>query len=468
MVQEVSKKVILVLYLIFFTNTIYSSNIDVLPILYTHYESSGSDYIVINQPVTVYGWGIGGSYINDNISIEADFINHTYIGLNKKPNLFSSRQGIAQFVKWPYQDVKSIFDSRISNMKFIYSGTEINFEFGKYNKKWGPGLSSLTFSNKSPSYPQIGFNWRINHKLRFEYFIGMLRSLIEDTLSTKYYNNQLTTKQIDIKRNIVAHRFEYDLTPTITIGGSESMVYAKRDFDIHYFPFIAFWPMKNYIGDIDNMQMSIDVIWRPNTNSSYYTTVFIDEMDPRYILDKYSENWWGWQFGFYRKDFLIKSSTIRMEYNWLDHRVYRNRITMNDYYHYGYPLGFWGGPHSEEFFMDYSLKLINTEIIIRYSNAKRGQLTEQMLDDAYESIYYERYSGVLEHKQIVKVIGIREIYPNIQIHCGIDMINWVNGGFDPYNNPDIIFDDLHDVNKLSLSMGLQYNYVMKRFKDSNI
>ena len=50
----------------------------------------------------------------------------------------------------------------------------------------------------------------------------------------------------------------------------------------------------------------------------------------------------------------------------------------------------------------------------------------------------------LEHKQIVKVIAIREIYPNIQIHCGIDMINWVNGGFDPYNNPDIIFDDLHD------------------------
>ena len=452
------------LLLIFICNFIFPKDFNIMPILYSQYESLGRDYSPSLKPVSILGWGVKGVYQGGPISIDADFINHTFIGLYNKPNSFSHDQGIAQFTKWPYQDVKSIYDSRISNMKFIYSGEDINLEFGKFNRNWGPGLSSLTFSNKSPSYPQIGFNWVINHKLRFEYFIGMLRSLIEDTLSTQYYTNPITTRHVDIKRNVVAHRFEYDLTPTLTLGGSESIIYALRDFDLHYFPFIAFWPMKNYIGDIDNLQIGIDINWKPNNKSILYTTVFIDEMDPKYLLKKYSENWWGWQFGLQYKDFIMQSSRIRVEYTWMDHRVYRNKIVLNDYYHYGYPLGFWGGPHSEELYIDFSLKLQNLDIFLSYSNAKRGELTDQMILNAYDSINYRRYSGIVEQKQILSITALKDIPANIKFLVGIDVIDWVNGGFEPYNRNTIETSKLQTISKLSISLGLYYNFTNNKIR----
>ena len=292
----------------------------------------------------------------------------------------------------------------------------------------------------------------------------MLRSLIEDTLSTQYYTNPITTRHVDIKRNVVAHRFEYDLTPTLTLGVSESIIYALRDFDFHYFPFIAFWPMKNYIGDIDNMQMSIDIKWQPNNNSLYYTTIFIDEMDPKYIFNKYSQNWWGWQFGLQYKDFIMQSSRLRVEYNWMDHRVYRNKIALNDYYHYGYPLGFWGGPHSEEFYIDYLFVILDTKFIISYSKAKRGELTDQMLTDAYDDIFYERYSGIVEKKEIASMVAIRKIFSNLEIHFGFDIINWSNAGFEPYNDPIGSLNELEDVNKISFSIGMYYNYKNRKLR----
>ena len=46
----------------------------------------------------------------------------------------------------------------------------------------------------------------------------------------------------------------------------------------------------------------------------------------KYLFKKYSENWWGWQFGLQYKDFIMQSSRIRVEYTWMDHRVYRNKI----------------------------------------------------------------------------------------------------------------------------------------------
>ena len=46
--------------------------------------------------------------------------------------------------------------------------------------------------------------------------------------------------------------------------------------------------------------------------------------------------------------------------------VYRNKIVLNDYYHYGYPLGFWGGPHSEEFYIDYFFVILNSKFIISF------------------------------------------------------------------------------------------------------
>ena len=172
----------------------------------------------------------------------------------------------------------------------------------------------------------------------------------------------------------------------------------------------------------------------------------------------------GWQFGLQYKDFIIQSSRLRVEYNWMDHRVYRNKIALNDYYHYGYPLGFWAGPHSEEFYIDYLFVILDTKFIISYSKAKRGELTDQMLADAYEDIFYERYADIVEKKQIASMVAIRKIFSNLEMHFGFDIINWGNAGFEPYNDPIGSLNELKDVNKISFSLGMYYNYENRKLR----
>ena len=133
------------LLLIFICNFIFPKDFNIMPVLYSQYESFGKDYTASLKPLILYGWGVRGAYKGGPISIDADFINHTFTGLYNKPNSFSHDQGLAQFTKWPYQDVKSIYDSRISNMQFIYSGEDINIEFGKFNRNWGLDYRLLLF-----------------------------------------------------------------------------------------------------------------------------------------------------------------------------------------------------------------------------------------------------------------------------------------------------------------------------------
>ena len=41
-------------------------------------------------------------------------------------------------------------------------------------------------------------------------------------------------------------------------GKNESVIYAFRNIDVHYLiPFAPFYPIENYLGDIDNIQMAL-------------------------------------------------------------------------------------------------------------------------------------------------------------------------------------------------------------------
>ena len=451
----------------------FSGNPKLSPIFYGQIYKGGADYTIASMSVYRYGWGIKTRYDSDNISIQSEFINHTFIGLTSKPYSFSSQQGLSQFVGWPYSDAKSVFDARVSNMIFTYNKSDFNLQIGKYDRVLGPGISSIIISKKSPSFPQLGFSWQINNKIKFEYFVGILRSLIKDNIATEYYNNPITSRNVQVKRSISAHRVEISLFPNIQLSFTESMIYARRDFEVHYFPFIAFWPMKNYIGDLDNMQISVDLVWQPNYKSKLYSVVFIDEMDPRGILTnplsifrKENENWWAWQLGTSYKDLLVGCDEIRIEYSWLDHRVYRNKISINDYYHYGYPLGFWAGPHSEELYIDYTFNMFNSQFRFSYSNARRGHLTQKMLIDAYNDVYHNRYEGDTENKVEIELSVEKEVFSNFYLNFGIQYLDWENPNFDLYDDgaSEVLQSPLK---KGTISIGFTYGFSQMKLRNRN-
>ena len=105
---------------------------------------------------------------------------------------------------------------------------------------------------------------------------------------------------------------------------------------------------------------------------------------------------------------------MRLEYTWTDHRIYRHRFSVNDFYSYGYPIGFWAGPHAEELYIDYRFALGKNNMDFRYSNSTRGILTAAMLEDQYDrpndsQPIYERFSGSAESKQVLSISINRSI-----------------------------------------------------------
>ena len=189
-----------------------------------------------------------------------------------------------------------------------------------------------------------------------------------------------------------------------------------------------------------------------------YFSLYIDEWTPEWTFKNTNHNWFAYQTGFNWKNIIRKFDKLTLEYTWTDHRIYRHRFPVNNYYSHGYPLGFWAGPHSEDVYVEYHASILNSEITLRYSDTKRGQLTDKMLEDQYEDVEYERYSGGAgyEHRKMVELL-IHRYYLNNQVEgqFGLEYIDWHNAGFDPFD-PDP--EEGNDVEKWSLVFNVFYNF----------
>ena len=206
--------------------------------------------------------------------------------------------------------------------------------------------------------------------------------------------------------------------------------------------------------------MSGDIQYLPNKNIRIYGVFLMDEWAPTYTFKEDNNNWFGWQTGFEWKDAILPKSHLRMEYTWTDHRIYRHRFPVNDYYSWGYPVGFWAGPHAQELYADYSFSLGDNHFEIMFSDAKRGVLTDSLLIDQYnrpnDNPVYERFSEGTEEKQVILLSLNRDITENININLSYTYVDWKNAGFNPSVTQSD--EDLPDIKKHSMGIAIQYRY----------
>tara|TARA_B110000438_G_scaffold140127_1_gene135378 strand:- start:1222 stop:2496 length:1275 start_codon:yes stop_codon:yes gene_type:complete len=321
--------------------------------------------------------------------------------------------------------------------------------FGKSNRHWGIGNSSLIISKNNPSFPLTGFNWNISKKLSLEYFLGSLSSQIEDTTNTMYAG--LGGKKLYLSRSIAGHRLKYKLSDNITFSAAEIVIYGNRKFDENYLlPFIPFWSMQHYIGDLDNVQMCGEIVWNIKNNLNFYTSLFVDEWRPEWTFQSNNRNWFGYQFGITKESLISSNDYLQLEYNWTDHRIYKHKFPINNSYTYNYPLGFWAGPHAEYFSILYTTLIKDWKLNSNFSYFKRGSSTQDMLNRQYKDILINRYSEGTEQRIILSINSYKYLLnKKIQFRIGGDFINWINPGFEP-NNPKAI---KNDTQKFSLNLG---------------
>ena len=144
--------------------------------------------------------------------------------------------------------------------------------------------------------------------------------------------------------------------------------------------------------------MGLDASFKIKKNFEIYFGFFMDELTPEWIFKKKNHNWFAWQFGFSKKDFLLKGTSFIFEYIWTDQRIYKHKYPFNDFYSYETPLGFWAGPHAEEFLIDYNLAFKNNIVRIGSSIVKRGNIGNDLVQGNYQDTYNPRYFDGYEHK----------------------------------------------------------------------
>ena len=430
----------------------FSEKLKVEPLLFTFHSSNGSDWIYDKSPITTFGAGIGIDFNDQSWSIEADYLQLGFLGkIGNELYEFSSIKSL------PYLDQSKDADgywSEYVKAKITYESNSIQYNFGIFDRHWGHGKSALHISRKPPSYPQLGFKWEIKSNLNLIYFHGFLNSGISDSTRAILYNNEIGQRSFNLTRNIVSHRIEWSPVKNLELGVNESVIYASRDLDIHYMiPIAPFYPIENYLGDTDNIQMGFDISYVIYNKQKFYLGFFMDEITPEWIFKSKNHNWFAWQIGFNSSDFIMNKAQLILEYNWTDQRIYKHKYIINDYYSHGQPLGFWAGPHSEELLVNYLFSLGNNNIEIDYSYVKRGLVSDQAVDNNYNDTYNDRYS---DGKQTRKLYSIRitkgSKFNGLNYRVGINQAVFDNLGFTSLDNGV-------NSNKISLEFGLFYNFI---------
>tara|TARA_B100002052_G_C15869079_1_gene593735 strand:+ start:954 stop:2291 length:1338 start_codon:yes stop_codon:yes gene_type:complete len=426
---------------------LFCQDFNIKPKIDYSFYSDGGNFSYDFHQIHSISLGLDVVYKNDKYDIFGSFDNNVLFGILAKPNDFNSLKGQSSFGNHFKKD--DIWDYSKTSMKFQYNLNNFKIYLGKFNAKWGNGVYSINFSDKAPSYPQMGFIFDINTNISYEYLHGQLNSLLINEANATLYRNNITstTRQNNVFRNIVAHKLTYKITDNIIVSGSESVVYANRNFDVHYMPFVAFFTIKDYLGDKDNLQLYADIKFAINDKSYIYSGLFVDEFDPTYILEKNDQNWIVYQLGVNSNDLILEFDNFKIEYDWADHRVYRNKLSVNDYYSHNYPLGLWSGPHSEIFHAQYSFIFSGYDFHLSYEFSKRGELTDSMLELAYHKEYYSRYSNNTEEKEKVSFFIKKTYFKKLELSLGYVFIDWRNAGFDPEYS-SIEFRDIikHSIN----------------------
>ncbi len=462
----------LILAILLFISFCLAQGLKILPEFHYQYQSDSEEYHLQNAAVHDFEVGALGSFSNQKLSIQTYLAYHLIQGVNYRQSQFTSAQGLHFVSKDPGlgEDQRNYY---ISDLQIQYGDSSDFIYLNKWNKHWGPGVRSLTISNKIPAMPHLGFEWSVTGQIHFEYFHGQLKSNAPDSNYTDQYTLNGFSRLLDISRNIAGHRLDWQPHEKWTFSISEMVIYANRSLEMGYLlPFLPFFSVQNYLNDTDNILMSADLQYLHHKNLRFYGVFLMDEWSPPKTFDTDNHNWFAWQGGIDWKDIYFHRDQLRLEYTWTDHRIYHHRFEVNDYYSWGYPVGFWAGPHADEFYADYSFILGDNHIEIIFSNARRGEYTDSLRMDQYSgrptiTPVYERFGfdnsescgnciGTVESKQLMRLSVYRKLKEKLNIFVQYSYVNWKNAGFIP--SAPQKDDAIPDIIKHSLGFGFRYQF----------
>lgn len=268
------------------------------------------------------------------------------------------------YVKWINWDYPT--------SSLTYSHPDFTIGIHRQPVYWGYSSSnSPILSNNVNPLPYVEWNTQLPH-IRFKFMHARLSP-----------NNAPRPDTTNIRRNLSAHRVEFDLGPRLEFAFNEMVVYAYRDFELGYLnPMSFLFAEEHAQGDLDNKLMALDFKWRLFPGLTSYGTWFFDELD----FWKLFSGWWGNKFVFQIGATYYPSvnlPSVNIEYTAARPWTYTHTDRVNSFSSAGRHLGLIAGPNTSNlklssiWQMNHNLQLTGE---VRYLTAGDGPGTD-IFDD---------------------------------------------------------------------------------------
>jgi hypothetical protein len=215
---------------------------------------------------------------------------------------------------------------------------------GKENLSWGPGRHGALLISDNPLPMNMVKLSAWYKQIKFHAFTSILGSDIG-------------------KKYMSGHRLEFNLWDKVSLGITESIVYANRFETIYTNPFqiyaVTEIPSKVVDGESsespDNVLVSGDLNIFLLKDLEFYGELLMDDFQPNYGL-RSPFNWgskWGILLGFYYVDpFSIPDTDLRIEYTFVNQYTYTHEPMDTTYTHYGAVIGHHIGADADDLFID--------------------------------------------------------------------------------------------------------------------
>ncbi len=218
-----------------------------------------------------------------------------------------------------------------------YTHKDFNIGIHRQPIYWGysPDNSPILSNNVNP-LPHVDWSIQLPH-LRYKFIHARLSP-----------NDPLQTDTTNTRRNLSAHRVEFDLNPNFEFAFNEMVIYAYRDFELGYLNPVNFLFAEEHLqGDLDNLLMALDFKWRITPGLTTYGTWFFDELD----FFKLFSGWWGNKFVFQVGATYYPTRnlpSLNIEYTAARPWTYSHHYPVNSFTSSGRVLGFPVGPNSKQ------------------------------------------------------------------------------------------------------------------------
>ena len=271
---------------------------------------------------------------------------------------------------------------------FILENSWIRLQAGRDELNWGPGYhGGLTLTTNMPVADLIKLSTRFK---RFKF--TSVHTFLQSGIGSKYLS---------------AHRLDFMLSPGIYVGGTETVVYGRRDVEFSYLnPIMPYHVAEHHLGDKDNNALSFDVTITMIPNVKLYAEYFIDDMTSTRSLTTYFGNKFAFLVGGYWVEPLRLSNVdLRFEYTRIEPYVYTHHDSINIYTNYDKVIGYWLGPDSDSAFFEAGYQLgrdLRVEVSLEKTRKGEGRVNTDSRPATGDRKYF--LNGVIESK---KIIGFR-------------------------------------------------------------